>query len=145
MTEKWKQEKLKPYIARISSQLFDISTENTDYVKKQESFFRAKMLLVEWEFLEDQRSERKMYCTSFVDKRWAAGVERREKQGLALANMKTNEEERMKLAETKVTVDEEDNELKMQEDVDYDVEESNLKMKERAFGEVVTKKVVRYG
>ena len=48
-----------------------------------------------------------------------------------------------------MTHDEEDNEVEKQEDVDYDVKEeikdSKLKRKERAFGEVDTKKVVRYG
>lgn len=71
-SEKWKQEKVEPYVERISTTMFNISTKNSEFLKKQEHFYDAKMSQVEWDFLEDQRTGRKMYCTSFVDKRWAA-------------------------------------------------------------------------
>ena len=59
-TEKWKKEKADPYVDRISHNLFDISTQDKDFLKKQESFYGAKMSENEWDFLEDQRLERKM-------------------------------------------------------------------------------------
>jgi hypothetical protein len=147
-TETWKQQKMEPYVARISNSMFDISTKKEDFIKKQETFYGAKMSQVESDFLEDQRSERKMYCTSFVDKRWEAGAERRDKEERAMAKMKAKEEDRLKSVETKVTLDEEDNEEDMQEDVDYEVdseveenEDDKSKRKVRAFGSVETKKV----
>ena len=143
-TEIWKQEKMEPYVERISNSIFDISTHNSNFLKKQESFYGAKMSQVEWDFLEDQKLNRKMYCTSFVDEKWKAGAERRKKQEQAMATMKANEQERM------TTMDKNENETfeneseeEMQVDKDYEVEVQieEAKRKERAFGIAETKKV----
>lgn len=52
-----------------------------------ENFHGAKMTDEEFEFLEDQRNERKMYCESFVDKKWNKVMERRRHDLQALEKM----------------------------------------------------------
>ena len=144
-TEKWKEEKVDPYIKKISNTLFDIAGQNSDFVKKQDLFYDAKMSQLEWDFLEDQRAERKMYCTSFVDKKWAAGVERRRKQEQTLSRMKIDNEERKKTADQKVTLEEEENDEENLEEEEYclekETEEETSTRKERLFNTVEEKKV----
>ncbi|XP_008104649.2 uncharacterized protein LOC103278222 [Anolis carolinensis] len=54
---------------RSSEQLFDIFCTDTVTREKQEQFSGVKMTDTEWKFLEDQRSERKMYFEDFVVKK----------------------------------------------------------------------------
>ena len=137
-TEKWKEEKVEPYIKKISNTLFDIAGQNSDFVKKQELFYDAKMSQVEWDFLEDQRAERKMYCTSFVDKKWAAGVERRRKQEQTLSRMKIDNEERKKTADQKVTLEEEESDEENLEEEEYCLEKETEKKLQRGRSEYST-------
>ena len=62
------------------TKLFDIFSENSDARKNREMETGVSMGPDEWAFLNDQRSERKMYCDDFLDKVWVAQVAQRQKK-----------------------------------------------------------------
>ena len=55
--------------------LFDIFCEKTEIRKKLEALHGVTMMEDEWEFLNDQRKNREMYCEDFVDKKWKKTME----------------------------------------------------------------------
>ena len=57
-------------------ELFDIFCENATVRNRLEKRHGVKMAEMEWIFLEDQRSSRKLYCADFVDRRWMKTMER---------------------------------------------------------------------
>ena len=59
-----------------SAALFDISCEDACQRRKLENFYDVRMMETEWKFLEDQRSERKMYCQDYVDTQWTKTMTR---------------------------------------------------------------------
>ncbi|XP_043378294.1 uncharacterized protein LOC102946037 isoform X2 [Chelonia mydas] len=67
---------------RSSEQLFDIFCTDTVIRNEMEQCSGIKMTDVEWKFLEDQRSERKMYHKDFMDKKEIKMMERRKLQCL---------------------------------------------------------------
>lgn len=62
-----------------SEQLFDVFCTDTQMRNKLEEYSGIKMTSIEWKFLEDQRSERKMYYEDFTDKQELKMMERRQK------------------------------------------------------------------
>ncbi|XP_009988138.1 PREDICTED: uncharacterized protein LOC104381988 [Tauraco erythrolophus] len=62
-----------------SEKLFDVFCSDTQTRNKLEEYSSVKMTSVEWKFLEDQRSERKMYYEDFTDKQELKMMERRQK------------------------------------------------------------------
>uniref|UniRef100_A0ACB8FA73 Uncharacterized protein n=1 Tax=Sphaerodactylus townsendi TaxID=933632 RepID=A0ACB8FA73_9SAUR len=64
---------------RSSEQLFDIFCTDTVTREKLEQYSGVKMTDIEWKFLEDQRSERKMYFEDFMDKKQTETLESRRK------------------------------------------------------------------
>ena len=77
-TEEWK-DKMNIFNNDMLS-LFDIFAENSDARKKKEIETGVTMGPMEWAFLDDQRSERKMYCEGYFDKVWKAQIDRRKKK-----------------------------------------------------------------
>ena len=75
-----------------SKHLFDIFCTDTETRKKLEHMHGVKMTEMEWKFLDDQRSERKMYCENFVDKKWMKTMERRRKEVQSLETLRTASE-----------------------------------------------------
>ena len=49
--------------------------EKTEIRKKLEALHGVTMMEYEWEFLNDQRKNREMYCEDFVDKKWKKTME----------------------------------------------------------------------
>jgi len=64
--------------------LFDIFCEDESKRKKLEELHDVKTTSVEYEFLEDQRTKRVMFCDDFVDKKWSKTVERKQKDKASL-------------------------------------------------------------
>lgn len=62
-----------------SEKLFDIFCTDAQLRNKLEEYSGIKMTGIEWKFLEDQRSERKMYYEDFTDKQELKMMERRQK------------------------------------------------------------------
>ena len=84
-TDKWVEKRVVPFQEKASLG-FDISTKDETFKKKCESLYGVKMTAQEELFLVDQtKGERKMYCENFVDKRWQAQVDRKNKEGASLA------------------------------------------------------------
>ena len=54
------------------TKLFDIFSENSDARKNREMETGVPMGPGEWAFLNDQWSEREMYCDDFLEKVWVA-------------------------------------------------------------------------
>ncbi|XP_050821617.1 uncharacterized protein LOC127057039 [Gopherus flavomarginatus] len=67
---------------RSAEQLFDIFCTDTVIRNELEQYSGIKMTDVEWKFLENQRSERKMYHKDFMDKKEIKMMERRKLQCL---------------------------------------------------------------
>ena len=67
MTSKWMEETLKPYLVQLQ-ECFDISCKDPVVIKKLERLHGVKMSTMEHEFLADQLSDRKMFCTTDVDR-----------------------------------------------------------------------------
>ena len=66
-TEKWKENTLMSFINKINCCL-DISCSDIEALKKLEKQHGVKMSIHENEFLKDQLGERKMICTTEVDR-----------------------------------------------------------------------------
>ncbi|XP_042312892.1 uncharacterized protein LOC121925144 [Sceloporus undulatus] len=79
---------------RSSEQLFDIFCTDTVTREKLEQYSGMKMTDTEWKFLEDQRSERKMYFEDFMDKKQMETIDRRRKVESLEHFRKIAEEER---------------------------------------------------
>ncbi|XP_061210488.1 uncharacterized protein LOC133212759 [Neopsephotus bourkii] len=62
-----------------SEKLFDVFCTDTQTRNKLEECSGIKMTSIEWKFLEDQRSERKMYYEDFTDKQELKLMDRRQK------------------------------------------------------------------
>ncbi|XP_008947479.1 PREDICTED: uncharacterized protein LOC103781513 [Merops nubicus] len=62
-----------------SEKLFDVFCTDAQLRNKLEEYSGIKMTSIEWKFLEDQRSERKMYYEDFTDKQELKMMERRQK------------------------------------------------------------------
>ena len=62
------------------TKLFDIFFEDSDARKNREMETGVSMGPDEWAFLNDQQSERKMYCDDVLDKVWVAQVAQRQKK-----------------------------------------------------------------
>ncbi|XP_027734135.1 uncharacterized protein LOC114054827 [Empidonax traillii] len=62
-----------------SEKLFDVFCTDTQMRDKLEEYSGIKMTSIEWKFLEDQRSERKMYYEDFTEKQELKMMERRQK------------------------------------------------------------------
>ena len=78
-TDKWKKEKLEPYMEMFNNSLFDISSKDPAFIKKQEDLTGVKMTELEADFLQDQKGPQLMYCESFVDRKWLTMDTRRRK------------------------------------------------------------------
>ena len=63
-----------------ANKLFDIFCVDTTARENLEKIFGVKMTEEEWRFYNDQKSERKMYCEDFVDKKWLKTHERRQRE-----------------------------------------------------------------
>ena len=67
--EKWKQEVVK-FCSRVSTTCFNIACTDLVRIETLESFYGIKMTKMEEDFLADQLSKRKMFCTTDVDAAW---------------------------------------------------------------------------
>ena len=86
-TKKWKEETVKQYIESLEKGL-DIRTEDDKMRKKQEGQYEVKETEVEKEFWTDQMfGGRKMYCESFVDRKWQSLHDRKTKEKVAQEKM----------------------------------------------------------
>ena len=90
--EKWKEEVGK-FCSRVSTACFNISCTDPVRIKHLESFYGVKMTQMEEDFLEDQLSERKMFCTTDVDAAWVRMAERRKKQEEGQEKLRVAQEE----------------------------------------------------
>lgn len=61
-------------------------------LKRLELKHGVKMTNMEWDFLKDQRGQRKMYCEDFVDQKWMKTMERRRRDMQALDRMREDAE-----------------------------------------------------
>lgn len=68
--------------------LFDVFCDDSDTRRKLEENFGVKMKAEEWQFLEDQRGPRKMFCEDFVDKKWEKTMLRRRRDIDALESLR---------------------------------------------------------
>ncbi|KAM6326152.1 uncharacterized protein O3Q21_004435 [Podargus strigoides] len=109
-----------------SEKLFDIFCTDTPTRNKLEEYSGVKMTSIEWKFLEDQRSERKMYYEDFTDKQELKMMERRQKiQWLEhFRKLAKEEKEGKKAKEMKYKSDEQSDEG-TSVDESYPAEEEN--------------------
>lgn len=109
-----------------SEKLFDVFCTDTEMRNKLEEYSGIKMTSIEWKFLEDQRSERKMYYEDFTDKQELKMMERRQKIQYLEHFRKLAKEEREgnKAKEAKYKSDEQSDEG-TSVDESYPVEEEN--------------------
>lgn len=71
-TEKWKEETARPYVQSLEKGL-DIRTKDDTARKRLEEHFGVKETATESEYWTDQmHGDRKMFCESFVDRKWQA-------------------------------------------------------------------------
>ena len=81
------------------TELFDIYCRDATARGKRETETGVTMSEKEFEFYEDMKSERKMFCDSFVDKRWERQIEysrKKEARYETLVKKKKEDEERVK-------------------------------------------------
>ncbi|XP_076047217.1 uncharacterized protein LOC143028732 [Oratosquilla oratoria] len=69
-------------------QLMDVLSQNSEIRKKMELTRGVKMGEMEWAFLEDQRTQKKMYCEDFVDRKGMKTMERRGRDIQSLERMR---------------------------------------------------------
>ena len=70
--------------------LFDIFCEHAHRRKHLENEYGVKMSQHEWDFLEDQRNMRLMYCDNFVDRKWEKTMQRRRYDQNTLEKMRSD-------------------------------------------------------
>ena len=144
-TQKWSEEKMAPFLLMMNNTLFDISTEDQTYIKKQEKLYGVKMTEVEANFLEDQRGQQLMFCEAFVDRQWQAMDSRRTREKEELARRQEKSDEEVRNLTPVPTLDDLEDNLQTQEDKDSDfkiVDEDKVleeSKKKRKFGEILTK------
>ena len=76
-------------------ELFNIFCTDDAARKKQEEITGIKMRKEEFDFLEDMKSERKMYCDNFVDRTWKKYHERKLKEEKYLIDQRKKNQLRM--------------------------------------------------
>lgn len=102
-----KQRQNENYFSKIEAfnkqgeEIFDVFCKDTEVRKKLEQQHGVKMGDMEWDFLKDQRMDRKMYCEDFVDQKWMKTMERRKKDLHSLEKMR-DEAEKEKAANAPV-------------------------------------------
>ena len=69
--------------------IFDVFCEDSNRRKNLENEYGVKMSQQEWDFLEDQRNDRLMYCEQFVDRKWEKTMQRRHYDQQTLERMKS--------------------------------------------------------
>ncbi|CAH1261889.1 Hypp2477 [Branchiostoma lanceolatum] len=103
-------------------ELFDVFCQDSAVLKSLEKKHGVTMTDMEWEFLADQRTERKMYCEDFVDRKWMKAMERRQRDMQALDKMREDarrEQEQNKLvASSQDSEESETDSQKMETDAD---------------------------
>ena len=74
---------------------------NNDWeaIKKQEALYGVEMTEEETAFLEDQRTERKMFCDAAVDRKWAKMMQRKERTEAGMAKLWEREKKEMVASE----------------------------------------------
>ena len=93
------------YVAKVerfnteANLTFDIFCEDESQRHKLETGWGIKMTTMEWDFLCDQRSDRKMVCEDFVDRKWAKTMERRSQDLKSLEKSRIASEEHRKSLE----------------------------------------------
>ena len=103
------------YVAKVeqfkteASLTFDIFCEDESQRHKLENAWGIKMTTMEWNFLHDQRSDRKMVCEDFVDRKWVKTMERRSHDLKSLEKSRIASEEHRKSLEGVSGVDHENN------------------------------------
>lgn len=146
-TQKWQEAVAKPFILSLEKG-FDIKAQDFQAIKKQEELYNVKETEVEKEFWRDQmEGDRKMFCDSFVDKKWLSMHERKQKakEGQEKLQQKQEEEiESMKSVSLPKDLEEElldlEEEQKDEDNNEYvpDDEEQNVKKKRKLVAEVET-------
>lgn len=66
-TGKWLEDYLNPFLGKLKLCL-DISCKDPVAIKRMEKNYKVKMSSLEHDFLADQLNERKMICTTEVDR-----------------------------------------------------------------------------
>ena len=89
--ENWVTSKMNPFLMK-TKQCLNIACTDPIILRKQEKFYGVKMSEVEREFLEDQLTNREMFCTTDIDKGWAKTFSRNRKDAEGLDKMRSNED-----------------------------------------------------
>ena len=71
--------------------IFDIYCEDDASRKRLERVFGVKMTQEEFDFLHEQGGERKMFCESFVDRKWSKTTDRRRKDMQSLDQIRKSD------------------------------------------------------
>ncbi|KAM6122386.1 uncharacterized protein FYW35_004657 [Pterocles gutturalis] len=110
-----------------SEKLFDVFCTDTQMRNKLEECSEIKMTSIEWKFLEDQRTERKMYYEDFTDKQELKMMERRQKiQCLEhFRKLAREEKEGNKAKKMKIKSEEQQSDEGTSVDESYPTEEEN--------------------
>ena len=108
-------DRVEPFLQRIQKS-FDIGSSDPCYIKKMEEICGVKMTQVEVEFHKDQvEGERKMYCDSFVDRRWQAQSLRRQREAESFSLRMERESKDTETLMTKVIMSSYDEEMETEE------------------------------
>ena len=139
MTEKWKEERVDPYVKALENG-FDIRTPDKEYRKKQEEQFMVKETDEEEKFYLDQmKGDRVGYCDGFVDRKWIAMDKRRRRERESYE--RRMEEEHKELCSSKVPISDEYNDDadddQMEVDVNYLPEEDTEDGSKRKMRKIV--------
>lgn len=81
-----------------AQELFDVFCQDAVIRKKLEQKHGVEMSDMEWDFLKDQRIQRKMYCEDFVDRKWMKSMERRQRDIQAIEKMREDAEKEKELS-----------------------------------------------
>ena len=104
-------------------QLMDVFCQNSKIRKKMELEHGVKMGEMEWAFLEDQRTQKKMYCEDFVDRKWMTTMERRSRDMKSLERMRAECEKEKEFSVSVASF--EDSEQSDSEDAGMDMDTHN--------------------
>ena len=122
--DNWDTNKLNPFLMK-ARQCLNIACTDPIILRKQEKFYGVKMSEVERDFLEDQLTNREMFCTTDIDKDWAKTFSRNRKDAEGLDKMRNNEDVAIRNQISVPYTDENDNhdEDTNLSDDDYEIED----------------------
>ena len=116
-TDNWRVNVAGPFNTRVSTSLFNILVKDKVLKKRQEEFYRVKMTETEEQFVEDQASDRKMFCDKMVDRKWLKMSNRRQKREAGLQKMFEKEIEEQDRVKSVSVTDEQWREMGLEDTV----------------------------